>query len=113
VAVVPVVERDFHIGLGKRVVRAGEVDLSVANRGPEAHELIVVRAAGAKEMPLRSDGLTVNEEALQRAETGSLEPGQAGAVRQLRVHLTPGRYELFCNMSGHYMGGMEAELVVR
>ena len=24
----------------------------------------------------------------------------------------PGRYELFCNMAGHYLGGMRAALVV-
>jgi uncharacterized cupredoxin-like copper-binding protein len=28
------------------------------------------------------------------------------------LHLRPGRYELFCNMAGHYLGGMRAELVV-
>jgi uncharacterized cupredoxin-like copper-binding protein len=28
------------------------------------------------------------------------------------VHLAPGRYVLFCNMTGHYMGGMHSTLVV-
>jgi uncharacterized cupredoxin-like copper-binding protein len=27
--------------------------------------------------------------------------------------LAPGRYVLFCNMSGHYLGGMHRLLVVR
>jgi uncharacterized cupredoxin-like copper-binding protein len=27
------------------------------------------------------------------------------------VKLRPGRYELFCNMAGHYLGGMRAQLV--
>jgi len=27
--------------------------------------------------------------------------------------LEPGRYELLCNMAGHYLGGMRTELVVR
>jgi uncharacterized cupredoxin-like copper-binding protein len=31
----------------------------------------------------------------------------------LRVRLTPGRYEFFCNMSGHYLGGMHTVIVVR
>ena len=30
----------------------------------------------------------------------------------LKLHLAPGRYLLFCNMEGHYMGGMHTELVV-
>ncbi len=44
---------------------------------------------------------------------GVLEPGQPGSVRELNVHLRPGRYVLFCNMSGHYLGGMHTTLVVR
>jgi uncharacterized cupredoxin-like copper-binding protein len=31
----------------------------------------------------------------------------------MRVHLTPGRYVLYCNMSGHFLGGMHTLLVVR
>jgi uncharacterized cupredoxin-like copper-binding protein len=30
----------------------------------------------------------------------------------LHLHLTPGRYVLFCNMAGHYLGGMHRTLVV-
>ena len=62
---------------------------------------------------MRSDGLTVDEESLQRREVGVLEPAEASAVRDLRVRLTPGRYVLFCNMSGHFIGGMHRVLVVR
>jgi uncharacterized cupredoxin-like copper-binding protein len=109
--VLRVAERDFHISAPTHV-RAGDVRLSVANRGPDAHELIVVRERGSK-LPLRRDGVTVNEEALERATVGALEPGTPGRVRDLRVHLTPGRYVLLCNMSGHYLGGMHAALVVR
>ena len=103
-------ESDFSICAPKRVP-AGDVVLRVDNRGPDQHELIVVRAAGP-ELPLRTDGLTVNEEAVQRAEAGTLEPGAPGAVRDLRLHLAPGRYVLLCNMAGHYMGGMHADVVV-
>jgi uncharacterized cupredoxin-like copper-binding protein len=30
----------------------------------------------------------------------------------VRVRLEPGRYELFCNMAGHFMAGMHGKLVV-
>ena len=109
--VVGVSERDFRISAPSRV-RAGEVVLRVHNRGPDDHELIVVRSNG-KQLPLRSDGLTVSEEALQHAELGALEPGAPGDVRELRLTLTPGRYVLFCNMEGHYLGGMHTVLAVR
>ena len=62
---------------------------------------------------MRSDGLTVDEERLSRSEVGALEPADAHAVRDLSVDLTPGRYVLFCNMSGHFIGGMHRVLVVR
>jgi uncharacterized cupredoxin-like copper-binding protein len=109
--VVAVTEKDFAISL-PRVVNAGDVVLRVDNTGPDAHELIVVRAPRGR-LPMRSDGLTVNEEQLLPREVGVLEPAEAGAVRNLHVRLKPGRYVLFCNMSGHFMGGMHKTLLVR
>jgi uncharacterized cupredoxin-like copper-binding protein len=86
--------------------------LTVRNGGPDAHELIVARVGGGAPLPLRRDGLTVDEERIQAATVGKLEPGAPKSVREVTVHLTPGRYVLFCNMYGHYRGGMHSELVV-
>ena len=109
--IISISERDFAI-TAPTTVQAGEVILRVTNRGPVGHELIVVRAPNA-DLPMRSDGLTVDEERLQHSEAGALEPIDAPATRDLDVHLTPGRYVLFCNMSGHYIGGMHHVLVVK
>ena len=49
---------------------------------------------------------------IDAVKAGSLEPGQAGTVRTLRVHLVSGHYLFFCNMAGHYLGGMNAEVIV-
>lgn len=106
-----VTERDFRISVAPTHLSAGAVELSVHNRGPDNHELIVVRSHRAK-LPLRADGVTIDEDALQATTIGALEPGAPGTVRRLRLHLTPGRYELFCNMAGHYLGGMKTDLVV-
>jgi uncharacterized cupredoxin-like copper-binding protein len=106
-----ITERDFHIAAPKQL-RAGVFRLLVYNRGPDAHELIVVREPGAR-LPLRRDRQTVDEEALERFQAGALEPGEPGETRELRVRLSRGRYVLFCNMSGHYLGGMRTVLVVR
>jgi uncharacterized cupredoxin-like copper-binding protein len=108
---VHVTERDFHIAASPTHLASGAVELSVKNRGPESHELIVVRSDEAP-LPLRADGVTINEEALKRATVGALAPGAPGSDRRLRLDLKPGRYELFCNMSGHFLGGMHAELIV-
>jgi uncharacterized cupredoxin-like copper-binding protein len=106
-----IVERDFRIQAPRRV-SAGDVRLSVYNDGPDMHELIVARE-GASPLPLRHDGLTIDEDAVEPSIAGALEPGQPESRRELNVHLRPGRYLLFCNMSGHYMGGMHTTLVVR
>jgi uncharacterized cupredoxin-like copper-binding protein len=109
---VAVSERDFHISTTTSTVPAGGVVLQVRNAGRDQHELIVVpEHAGA--LKLRSDGFTVNEEAIQNSEPGSLVPGQPGSSRELKLSLKPGRYTLFCNMSGHFLGGMHMVLVVR
>src|SRR5262249_36493199 len=71
-AVVRVTEKDFRIR-APRVLKAGDVVLRVDNTGPDNHELIMVKA---DRLPLRSDGLTVDEESLQKAEAGVLEPGK-------------------------------------
>jgi uncharacterized cupredoxin-like copper-binding protein len=110
--VAPIVERDFKIRAQRYELPAGQVDLSVKNDGPDAHELIVVRETEAG-LALRKDGLTVDEDAIEKQTLGALEPGRPGGTRHLRLRLSPGRYLLLCNMAGHYMGGMHTELVVR
>ena len=110
-SVVHVTERDFRISLNPTVAKAGAISLVDHNKGPDTHELIIVRADG--HLPYRSDGITVNEDALETRTLGEL-PGLApGTTTTLQLHLRPGRYEVFCNMLGHYDGGMHAELIVR
>jgi uncharacterized cupredoxin-like copper-binding protein len=110
-SVVTVRERDFHIAISRTRIHAGDVVFRAVNSGPDAHELIVVRSDSAR-LRLRADGMTVDEESLEPATVGSLEPGPAGDTRELRVRLEPGTYTLLCNMYGHYMGGMHSTLVV-
>jgi hypothetical protein len=110
--VVHIAERDFHISSPDRLP-AGDIELAIKNEGPDDHELIVVRE-GEKHLPFRADGVTLDEEAAEKSKSiaGALEPAPPGTHR-LRVHLTPGRYVLFCNMSGHYLGGMDRDVEVR
>ena len=108
--VVRVTENDFTIRVPSRIA-AGEVRLLIHNRGPDMHELIVVRTS-AIDLPLRPDAATVDEEGLEPLTVGALEPGPPGSVRELDLRLRPGRYELFCNMAGHYLGGMSAMFTV-
>ncbi len=109
-SVVPVSERDFHIASPTHLA-SGPVTFRITNEGPDEHEFIIAPARTGG-LPLRHDGLTVAEEAIEESEPGSLEPAKPGAVRLLHVSLAPGRYIFFCNMEGHYMGGMHEEVTV-
>ena len=102
-------EKDFRIVVEPGRIPAGDVELVVRNQGPDTHELIMVRSSGSQP-PLRRDGLTVDEEALH--EVGAVDGVDPNGVQRVRLRLAPGRYELFCNMAGHFMAGMHGELVV-
>jgi uncharacterized cupredoxin-like copper-binding protein len=103
--------RDFEID-APRTVRAGKVTMAVHNTGPDTHEVFVVQADDPA-LPLRKDGITVDEEAIEPHSAGEIEGTQAGRTSTGTFDLNPGRYELICNMAGHYRAGMHATLVVR
>jgi uncharacterized cupredoxin-like copper-binding protein len=106
-----VAEHDFRIEAPARLA-AGNYVFDVDNEGATSHELLIAPTTTGS-LPLRPDGLTVDEEAIESSEPGALEPAPAGARRTLAVTLKPGRYIFFCNMEGHYMAGMHAEVVVQ
>jgi hypothetical protein len=108
-SLVQITEKDFRIVVTPGHIRAGHAELVVRNQGPDTHELIIVRSGGSR-LPLRRDGLTVNEEALH--EVSAVEGVLPKRVGRVRVQLEPGRYELFCNMAGHFMAGMHRTVVV-
>ena len=103
--------RDFQIKVPRHIA-AGDVVFRVRNAGPDTHELILVRSDG-KQLPLRADDLTIDEDALKPRTVSLLDDDLPGGERDWKLHLTPGRYVLICNMSGHYLGGMHAQVVVR
>jgi uncharacterized cupredoxin-like copper-binding protein len=98
---------------------AGQVSLRATNTGVIAHELVVLPLAPGQSLGNRtvgSDG-TVDEtgslaevSATCAAGTGEgLAPGSTGWTT---LQLSAGRYELVCNLPGHYAAGMRAELDV-
>src|SRR5919201_1639123 len=108
---VRVKERDFHLSAPSRLA-PGNTTFSVRNRGPIEHEFIVVRKRPGRPLPIRADGLTIDEERIAPGKVGALEPDEPG-IRTLDLHLAPGNYEMFCNMSGHFMAGMHRKFVVQ
>jgi uncharacterized cupredoxin-like copper-binding protein len=110
VQVVHVQERDFAIR-APHTLKAGVFDFLVTNHGPVSHELLLVRVPKTG-LPMRADGITIDEDALGRNLVGNLDPAAPGTLRHLRARLGRGQYVLLCNMSGHYMSGMSSPLRV-
>jgi uncharacterized cupredoxin-like copper-binding protein len=111
---VNVLLEDFEVRGDAAVVPAGTVSFRVLNQGPTSHELIVVRTDRPPgKLPLQPDGLTVDEEGpgidfLEEVEGLDIDDRQT-----MVLNLTPGRYVMYCNLEGHYLGGMYAALTVR
>jgi uncharacterized cupredoxin-like copper-binding protein len=109
--VVDITLKDFHIDNATASVTGGDVVMQVHNEAPATHEFVVVRTnLPADGLPLGPDGLSVNEDWLDRV--GELNEVPAGTVGTLPLHLAPGRYVFFCNLDGHDLGGMHAVLEV-
>jgi uncharacterized cupredoxin-like copper-binding protein len=105
---------DFKVRPDVAVVPAGTVSFRILNQGPTTHQLIVVRTDRAPDkLPLQRDGLTVNEEAPGIDfvdEVGGLDIDDR---QTLVLDLAAGNYVMYCNLEGHYLGGMHATLTVR
>jgi uncharacterized cupredoxin-like copper-binding protein len=111
---VNVLLKDFKVQPDAAVVPAGTVSLRIRNQGPTSHEFILVRTDLAPDkLTLQDDGLTVDEEAdgidlLDEAGGLDIDDRQT-----LVLDLAAGNYVMYCNLEGHYLGGMHAELTVR
>jgi uncharacterized cupredoxin-like copper-binding protein len=92
-------------------VRSGRIVFRVHNDAPVTHEFVLVRTdIPATRLPLAIDGLSVDEDGLE--SIGELPEVAAGEVTTLSMHLAPGHYVVFCNLEGHYLGGMRAGIEV-
>jgi uncharacterized cupredoxin-like copper-binding protein len=111
--VVDVLLDDFHVRRTTARVPAGMVRFQLTNNGPSTHEFIVVRTDRASaHLPLQRDGLTVDEEGPGVDHVDEAEGLDIADRRSLTLRLGPGHYVLFCNMEGHYLGGMHAAFTV-
>jgi uncharacterized cupredoxin-like copper-binding protein len=111
---VNVLLEDFTLRRDVDVVPAGTVSFRILNQGPTTHELSVIRTDRAPgKLPLQRDGLTINEDAPGMDFLDEAEGLDIGDRRTLALRLAPGHYVLYCNMEGHYLGGMHAPLTVR
>jgi uncharacterized cupredoxin-like copper-binding protein len=105
---------DFRVRQDPVVVPAGTVSFRILNQGPTTHEVIVVRTDRAPDkLPLQRDGLTVNEDAPGIDLLDEVEGLDIDDRQTLVLDLAAGNYVLYCNLEGHYLGGMHEALTVR
>jgi uncharacterized cupredoxin-like copper-binding protein len=99
-------------------VHPGTVSLRVSNMGALVHELVVLpltsgsvgdRIVGADDRVAESGSMG---EASATCAAGAGQGISSGAVGWVTLHLPAGRYELVCNLPGHYAAGMYAEMDV-
>ncbi len=100
-------------------VARGTVSFAVTNAGSINHELVVLPLP-AGQIPgtraIRGDA-KVDEgtslgEASNTCGAGSGDGIAPGASSWVTLTLAPGRYELVCNLPGHYAAGMYAQVTV-
>lgn len=98
---------------------AGTVSLVLTNAGLRTHELVVLPLPAGEQVGTRSVGADgkVDETASlgEASRSGGADAGdgiQPGAAGWTTLDLPAGRYELICNLPGHYAAGMYAELTV-
>jgi uncharacterized cupredoxin-like copper-binding protein len=98
---------DFKVTPAKKAVPHGRVTFTVANAAGMEHELVVIRT-NTKAAKLKVSGGKASE----KGAVGEVE--LAGhKTKRLTLNLKKGHYALICNVSGHYMAGMHADLTVR
>jgi uncharacterized cupredoxin-like copper-binding protein len=100
-------------------VPTGQVSFVVGNMGWRTHEMVILPLA-----PGQAEGQRVPGADGRVSETGILGEASAscsagagdgikpGTVGWVTLNLSPGRYELICNLRNHYANGMHQAFIV-
>jgi len=100
---------------------AGEITFKADNQGAETHELVIVRAGSADDLPVDENGKVLEDELPAGAFIGEIEEFDAGTSEEATFDLDAGTYILFCNIleeeddgtfESHFQEGMRTTLTV-
>jgi uncharacterized cupredoxin-like copper-binding protein len=97
---------EFAVQTSAATANAGKITFSVTNTGKIEHELVILRTA--KPAADLGKGSRI-EEVVHVGEVAALKSGK---TKTLTLALKPGHYSLVCNLPGHYMAGMRADLTI-
>ena len=105
-----VAEWAVNVDAGK--AKAGEVSFTMENRGTIQHEFLVVKTTYEHgKIPLGANN-RFDEEDKGLSVVDEIPEWAPGVTNTLKVKLEPGKYELLCNIEGHYKNGMHAAFEV-
>ena len=95
-------------------IKAGPVRFLAIGIGPSMHELNIVRSGLPVDgLPVALNGTVDDQKAHADFDhLGEVEGIDIGQHKSMTLDLQPGRYVLYCNMDGHYLAGMTAQLTV-
>lgn len=119
---------DVTVVLGEWIVEptptsadAGELTFTADNQGGEAHEMVVVRADDAADLPTDADGAVDETEIPEEDFLGEIEEFPNGEQRTATFAMDAGTYVLFCNITetldsgeveSHFVEGMATTFTV-
>lgn len=102
---------EYSLGVKPASAKAGEVALTVRNRGKVTHEFILLRTpVKAAKLKARAEEPNKVVEPGFLLELEDVEPGDRVTVV---MNMKKGHYVLICNIEGHYHDGMFADLTLR
>jgi uncharacterized cupredoxin-like copper-binding protein len=96
-------------------VSAGKVKITAPNTGKLLHELVLLKT-NREPGSFKASGGEVDEKALE--DSGIEIPGEIadvdpGKTKSATINLTPGKYAMICNISGHYAAGMYGSVTAK
>jgi uncharacterized cupredoxin-like copper-binding protein len=105
---------EFYFNPKNATAPAGKTKIEAPNEGSVEHELVLFKTnKNPAKLPTEANG-EVDEEKLDKEaeEAGEIADVEAGETKSESFNLTPGKYVMFCNLPGHYAGGMYGTITV-
>lgn len=105
--------KEWAVNVSAHESLTGEVNFTMANEGTIPHEFLVVKTDFEPgKIPLGKDN-RFSEDGPGIEVVDEIPEWEAGTTGTLKVNLSPGSYQLLCNIAGHYKAGMWTALTVR
>lgn len=103
---------EWKVDISSHLADEGDVIFSMTNYGSMSHEFLVVKTDFKPgKIPTSSqDRIDENGKGVDVVDEIAEWPINTGGV--LKVNLKPGKYQLLCNLPGHYKAGMYAAFTV-